>query len=50
MGNIASKLWKIMSEILEENVNKSTFKSAIERYQISKVSNSGHFNYAPIAV
>ncbi len=43
VGNIASKLWKIMSEILEENVNKSTFKSAIERYQISN-SSFGNFN------
>lgn len=44
VGNIASKLWKIMSEILEENVNKSTFKSAIERYQISN-SSFGNFNF-----
>jgi NB-ARC domain len=44
VGNIASKLWKIMSQILEDNVNKSTFKSAMERYEISKISNSGYFN------
>ena len=44
VGNIASKLWKIMSEILEENVNKSTFKPAMERYQISH-SNFGNFNF-----
>ena len=45
VGNIASKLWKVMSEILEENVNKSTFKSAIERYQISNSSFGNYFNF-----
>ncbi len=44
VGNIASKLWKIMSEILEENISKSTFQSAIERYQVSNVSNFGQLN------
>ncbi|MEG4628140.1 NB-ARC domain-containing protein [Microcoleus sp. AR_TQ3_B6] len=45
VGNIASKLWKIMSEILEENVNKSTFKSAMERYQVSNNSNFLNYNF-----
>ncbi|MEG3936426.1 NB-ARC domain-containing protein [Microcoleus sp. T3_B1] len=43
--NIASKLWKIMSEILEENVSKSTFHSVIERYQISHYSNFLNSNF-----
>lgn len=41
---VASEIWQLLSEILEENVNKSNFRSAIERYEISKVSNSGNFN------
>ncbi|MEG4799511.1 ATP-binding protein [Microcoleus sp. ARI1-B5] len=45
VGNMASKLWKIMSEILEENVNKSTFKSAMERYQVSHNSNFLNYNF-----
>ena len=44
VGNMASKLWKIMSQILEENVNKSTCQSAMERYQISN-SSFGNFNF-----
>jgi ATP-dependent Clp protease ATP-binding subunit ClpA len=42
--NVASKLWQLFSQALEENITKSNFCSAMERYQISKVSNSGHFN------
>ncbi|MEG4860688.1 NB-ARC domain-containing protein [Microcoleus sp. K1-B6] len=42
--NIASKLWKILSKILEEDVNKSNLSSTMERYEISKISNSGYFN------
>lgn len=42
--NVASKLWQLLSEILEENVKKSNFQSVMERYEISKVSNSGYFN------
>ncbi|MCU0545382.1 MAG: NB-ARC domain-containing protein [Oscillatoriaceae cyanobacterium Prado104] len=42
--NVASKLWQLLSQVLEENVNKSNFCSAMERYEISQVSNSGHFN------
>ncbi|MEG3907034.1 NB-ARC domain-containing protein [Microcoleus sp. w2-18bC1] len=42
--NIASKLWKILSKILDEDVNKSNLNSTMERYEISKISNSGYFN------
>ncbi|MEG4243157.1 NB-ARC domain-containing protein [Microcoleus sp. MON2_D6] len=42
--NIASKLWQILSKILEEDVNKSNFSSTMERYEISKISNYGYFN------
>ncbi|MEG4027938.1 MULTISPECIES: NB-ARC domain-containing protein [unclassified Microcoleus] len=42
--NIASKLWQTLSEILDEDVNKSNFSSTMERYEISKISNSGYFN------
>ncbi|MEG3922996.1 NB-ARC domain-containing protein [Microcoleus sp. T3_A4] len=42
--NVASKLWQILSKILEEDVNKSNFSSTMERYEISKISNSGYFN------
>ncbi|MEG4104994.1 NB-ARC domain-containing protein [Microcoleus sp. S13_C5] len=42
--NIASKLWQILSKILEEDINKSNFSSTMERYEISKISNSGYFN------
>ncbi|WP_373535690.1 NB-ARC domain-containing protein [Microcoleus sp.] len=43
--NVASKLWQILSKILEEDINKSNFSSAMERYQISKISNFGDFNF-----
>jgi hypothetical protein len=42
--NVASKLWQLLSEILEENVKKSNFHSAMERYQVSH-SNFGDFNF-----
>ena len=42
--NIASKLWQTLSKILDEDVNKSNFRSTMERYEISKISNSGYFN------
>jgi hypothetical protein len=45
VGNVASKLWQMISEILEENVTKSSFRSAIERYQISQSSNFLSFNF-----
>jgi hypothetical protein len=42
--NVASKLWQTLSEILDEDVNKSNFRSAIERYQISNSSFGNYFN------
>lgn len=45
VGNVASKLWQMISEILEENVTKSSFRSAIERYHISQSSNFLSFNF-----
>ncbi len=42
--NIASKLWQTLSEILDEDVMKSNLRSTMERYEISKFSNSGYFN------
>jgi hypothetical protein len=37
--NVASKLWQLLSEILQENVKKSNFHSAMERYHDCNVSN-----------
>ncbi len=37
--NVASKLWQILSKILEEDLNKSNFRSTIERYHDCNVSN-----------
>jgi len=52
--NAASELWQLLSEELGENVNKKNFRSAIQRFQVSNVSNftqnvieqhiSGNFN------
>ena len=42
--NVGSKLWQLFSQALEENITKSNFCSAMERYKISLFSNSGHFN------
>ncbi|MEG5001752.1 NB-ARC domain-containing protein [Microcoleus sp. B4-D4] len=42
--NVASKLWQLLSEILEEKVKKSNFRATMERYQISN-SNFGNFNF-----
>ncbi|MGA9380994.1 MAG: NB-ARC domain-containing protein [Phormidium sp.] len=36
--DIASELWKVLSEILGENVSKSNFRSTMKRCQISIVS------------
>ncbi|MGB8689199.1 MAG: NB-ARC domain-containing protein [Microcoleus sp.] len=44
VANVASKLWQLISKKLDENVNKSNFRSTIERYQISH-SNFGNFNF-----
>ncbi|MEG3863683.1 NB-ARC domain-containing protein, partial [Microcoleus sp. herbarium12] len=42
--NVASKLWQILSEILDEDVMKSNLRSTIERYEISQSSNFVNFN------
>ncbi len=42
---VARELWKLLSDILGENVKKSNFRSTMERYEISKVSNFGDFNF-----
>ncbi|WP_373534147.1 NB-ARC domain-containing protein [Microcoleus sp.] len=39
VGNIASKLWQTLSEILDENINKSNFRSTMERYHDCNFSN-----------
>jgi hypothetical protein len=36
---IGSELWQILSEDLGEDVNKKNFRSAMERWQVSNVSN-----------
>ena len=33
--DVASELWKIISDVLREEVNKSNFRSAIERWRYS---------------
>ena len=37
--NAASQLWQLLSEYLGEDVNKKNFRSAMERFQVSNVSN-----------
>ncbi len=39
VGNVASKLWQLISEETEEKIQKSNFRAAMERYQISNFSN-----------
>ncbi|MEG3932238.1 MULTISPECIES: ATP-binding protein [unclassified Microcoleus] len=36
---VGSELWKILSEEFGEDVNKNNFQSAMERFQVSNVSN-----------
>jgi NB-ARC domain len=43
--NVASKLWQLLSEMLEEKLKKSNFRSAMERYQISHSSNFLNLNF-----
>jgi len=42
--DVTSKLFKVLSKLLRENVNKSNFRSTMERYQISQCSNFVNFN------
>lgn len=45
VANVASKLWQLIKKKLGEKVSKTTLRSAMERYEISKVSNFGDFNF-----
>ncbi|MEG4270879.1 MULTISPECIES: NB-ARC domain-containing protein [unclassified Microcoleus] len=36
--NVASELWQILSEVFDEEINKSNLKTAMERWQVSIVS------------
>lgn len=38
---VASELWKLLSEILEEDVKKANLKSTLERIKFSHISNFG---------
>ncbi len=37
--NVASQFWQILSDELGENINKKNFRSTIQRFQVSNVSN-----------
>ena len=39
IANVASKLWQLLSKKIDENVTKSNFRPAMERYYNCKVSN-----------
>ncbi len=43
VGNVASNLWQLISKELNEKIHKSNFRAAMERYQVSNVSNYGNF-------
>lgn len=45
VANVASKLWQLIKKKLGEKVSKTTLRSAMERYEISKISNFGDFNF-----
>ncbi|MCL2926519.1 MAG: hypothetical protein MGG37_00290 [Trichodesmium sp. MAG_R01] len=48
VDNVASNLWKLISQELNEKIRKSNFLTAIKRYQVSHVSsvfNFGQSNY-----
>ncbi|WP_240041660.1 ATP-binding protein [Okeania hirsuta] len=48
VGNVASNLWQLISQELNEKIHKSNFRAAMERYQVSNVSsifNFGQSNY-----
>lgn len=46
LRDIASELWKILSELLGENINKSNFRSAMERCRLSIISSTFENNFA----
>ncbi|WP_333357224.1 hypothetical protein [Microcoleus sp. herbarium14] len=41
LRDVASELWKILSDLLGEDINKSNFRSAMERSQVTYFSNYG---------
>lgn len=43
VGNVASKLWQLISEETEEKIQKSNFRAAMERYQIYNFSSIFNF-------
>lgn len=43
--DVASKIFKILSKLLREDVNKSNFRSTMERYEISHNSNFLNYNF-----
>lgn len=42
--DVGSKLWQILSEELGEDINKSNFRAAMERFQVSIFSHCGQDN------
>lgn len=46
LRDVASELWKILSELLGENINKSNFCSTIERWRFSIISSTVENNFA----
>ncbi|MEG4328995.1 ATPase, partial [Microcoleus sp. herbarium5] len=43
--DVTSKLLKVLSKLLREDINKSNFRSTMERYQISHSSNFLNLNF-----
>ncbi|NEQ72957.1 MAG: ATPase [Okeania sp. SIO2C9] len=43
VGNVASNLWQLISKELNEKIHKSNFRAAMERYQVSNISNVFNF-------
>ncbi|OZH55889.1 ATPase, partial [Hydrocoleum sp. CS-953] len=43
VGNVASNLWQLISQELNEKIHKSNFRAAMERYQVSNISNVFNF-------
>ncbi|MGD1803908.1 NB-ARC domain-containing protein [Dapis sp. BLCC M126] len=43
VGNVASNLWQLISQELKEKIHKSNFRAAMERYQVSNISNVFNF-------
>ncbi|MEG5032198.1 NB-ARC domain-containing protein [Microcoleus sp. AT3-D2] len=43
--DVTSKLLKVLSKLLREDINKSNFRSTMERYQVSHNSNFLNYNF-----